>query len=973
MTTDDAKSYLAKREVPQLFECLLTGLMYHRPKEHVDYLIDCLSKIKQQGLDHVRWNLFIEQRRKTPLPPITPPNGGRRSSRPGSKRSGKNMSREGSRDIRRTSPLPPIGGCEKASEDQLDIQNVPVIFMMGGPGSGKGTHCKRLIERYSKWVHLSMGDLIRDEVGRRGTSEEKWDMITDLLQKGEMAPEELTMELLTVNMKKHQGAAGFVIEGYPRTLQQVNEYEAKVGRVDLVFLLDCEEYYLQSRLLLRGESQRRMDDNLNAITARIAKFKNLTLPVVKHYDDRGQLVILDGDRDSDEIFYDLCSVFDSVFFQSGQETRHSPHPPSQPKSPRHSRHGSRHGSHHGSRHGSRHRSRSRGRHGSRHGSRSGSRHGSPRRSRPKSRSGSRHGSRHGSRSRSRSGSRGSPNEYGIIPVTFIPDITVDHVDQGRCLGLPQCPIIFVMGGPGSGRNTQCKKIAGKADGFVHLAMGEILRHEIAEKGTADDKWAMAGQLVQKGELAPHEMTSLLLVERISSLTDAKCIVIESFPKNVQQIAEFNKLVGGMNLAVILDVEEITMIRRLLERGHLNDRGDDNINAIKHRIKNFKDNILPLVKYYDDIGQLSIIDGDRDVDAVYADLESTVNSVIADCASATNANLSLVSDPAYQVGGVAGLGDTITSAGEVDIEVDDGDKVADEDQMNEQTDGKQEESEEQISEAAVSGKPDGNDEEMINNEQNNDTVQEEEIVNENKDEEVTEDIETEGANEGGQELIEEVIESGQTLEEGEAIEETAEGGQILEAGVATEEAAESGQIVEEGNATEEAAEAGQDLGDGQEATEVTDNVEATETEQTVEGEENGQASEDTQEIDGGNAEADDDGQQTEGAEIDSTEVDEGGDGTAEGQEGGDAVSEVVEGGQDTTESQEVDTVGEEGATEVAEGGEAETGGVTQSEEGATEGGEGTPEGGGAGSGQENNQTNSGEVEDAIVAEHFEPLG
>lgn len=59
------------------------------------------------------------------------------------------------------------------------------------------------------------------------------------------------------------------------------------------------------------------------------------------------------------------------------------------------------------------------------------------------------------------------------------------------------------GGPGGGKGTQCAKIAARYSGVVHLSVGDLLRKEIADKGTAEDKWKMAGQLVQKGEMVPQ--------------------------------------------------------------------------------------------------------------------------------------------------------------------------------------------------------------------------------------------------------------------------------------------------------------------------------------------------------------------------------------------------------------------------------------------------------------------------------------
>ena len=60
---------------------------------------------------------------------------------------------------------------------------------LGGPGSGKGTQCKKILERYKNFVHLSMGDIIRKEIASKGTVDQKWGMISTLVQQGEMAPE----------------------------------------------------------------------------------------------------------------------------------------------------------------------------------------------------------------------------------------------------------------------------------------------------------------------------------------------------------------------------------------------------------------------------------------------------------------------------------------------------------------------------------------------------------------------------------------------------------------------------------------------------------------------------------------------------------------------------------------------------------------------------------------------------------------
>ena len=63
------------------------------------------------------------------------------------------------------------------------------MYISGGPGSGKGTQCEKIVQRYPNFVHLSMGDILPEEISTKGTADEKWTMISQLLSKGEMAPE----------------------------------------------------------------------------------------------------------------------------------------------------------------------------------------------------------------------------------------------------------------------------------------------------------------------------------------------------------------------------------------------------------------------------------------------------------------------------------------------------------------------------------------------------------------------------------------------------------------------------------------------------------------------------------------------------------------------------------------------------------------------------------------------------------------
>ncbi|XP_064616728.1 adenylate kinase isoenzyme 5-like isoform X2 [Liolophura sinensis] len=575
MTTDDAKTYLTKREIPRLFESLMTGLMYHRPSDHLHYLITCLEKVRTEGIDSIRWNYFVDLRRtKTPLPPVTPNNGKHHGSNrrtPTPKNGRKTPKHEPlRRELSKSPVLPPIG------DQRIKLPNVPIVFLMGGPGSGKLTQVQRLVQRYNGWVHLSMGDLIRHQIASRGTAEAKWDMVADLVSKGEMAPEDITIELLIDNFKKHPSASGFIVEGYPRDLRQVQEYDKYIGRVDLVFLLDCEEALCQQRLYQRGQDKGRIDDNMAAIAKRIAFFKQNTLPAIKHYDDQGKLVMLDGDRDEEEVAFELAALFDNIFYKKGETQPESqaagdgiscpkPLPPIAAHVPRPP---------------------------------SGQKPVSPYRNVTSP------------QAQSRETNLVSAQENGIA---------AEALDGGRKPGLPKCPIIFVAGGPGSGKRDQCKHVVEKYPDISHISVGEILRAEVARREAEDNKWGVVRDLINSGSMAPEDVVIDLLEKAIRDRSESKAILVDGYPRNTAQLQLFNDKIGEGGYVLLLDTSEDTLTRKLAERGEDEERQDSHLDAVQNRLTTYKNDTLPVLKQYDDTNKLVVIDGDRNTDKVSNDL------------------------------------------------------------------------------------------------------------------------------------------------------------------------------------------------------------------------------------------------------------------------------------------------------------------------------------------------------------------
>ncbi|XP_033731673.1 uncharacterized protein LOC117321300 isoform X2 [Pecten maximus] len=563
MTTDDAKSYLSARNIPRLFESLMTGLMYHRPTNHIKYLIDCLQKVEDKGSDNITWSAFVDIRRtKTPLPPITPPQGKTRRSRPSSRQKDPSKIVNDQKDLtdRKASPLPPI-----TKSVDADVPDVPITLIVGGPGSGKLTQVKLLQKSYPGWVHLSMGDLLRSQIADKGSAEDKWEMIGDLVNRGEMAPEDITGDLILSSLKCHPKAEGFILEGYPRTVNQIKQFEKIVGRMDMAFMLDCDEHCCTQRLLKRGQKEGRVHDNINAIQRRIAAFKSNTLPAAKVLDDRGKLFVINADRDIKEIAFELGQCFKNSIFgdKNGRKLEpprsNIPNPPEDviPEAASYER---------------------------------------PAEAIKRTK---------------------SELQNSMVLVQDAP--VVVNKDEGRKPDLPTCPIIVIAGGPGSGKGTQAKMITDRYPGTVHISMGDIIRSEISQKGSADQKWGMISSLVQQGEMAPEEVTVDLLKSHLAKHKDASAIFLEGFPREKEQVEEFNKYIGGMNFVLLIDCEEYYMQKRLVDRGKEKERIDDNLNAISSRISFFRNNTLPVLKHYDDDGKLVVLYGDRDVQEVFFDI------------------------------------------------------------------------------------------------------------------------------------------------------------------------------------------------------------------------------------------------------------------------------------------------------------------------------------------------------------------
>ncbi|MEY2567634.1 MAG: adenylate kinase [Actinomycetota bacterium] len=175
-------------------------------------------------------------------------------------------------------------------------------LLLAAPGAGKGTQGTRLAEHYHV-PHLATGDLLRKHVAD-GTSIGQ--TAQGFMDRGDLVPDALVLELVGTAIAGPPPLEGFVLDGFPRTLEQAESAfrwgQDRARTFHAVVSLRVGTDELVRRLLHRGAEAGRMDDNEVTIRARLDVYERLTEPLLAFYRDRGILVAVDGTGAVDEIF-----------------------------------------------------------------------------------------------------------------------------------------------------------------------------------------------------------------------------------------------------------------------------------------------------------------------------------------------------------------------------------------------------------------------------------------------------------------------------------------------------------------------------------------------------------------------------------------------------------------------------------------------------------------------------------------------
>jgi len=207
-----------------------------------------------------------------------------------------------------------MGNCCKKSnigerdlKGAIDSKKKLCLWILGGPGSGKGTQCKMLALHF-KLAHVSTGDLLREAVQNDDPLSNE---IKATMERGELVGTSTVLKLLTKSMEDlYDNCNGYLIDGYPRDVEQGELFCKQIGSPQMIIYLDCPDDILMERLLKRGQTSGRVDDNEETIRSRLKTFHDISEPVIDHW--KSKVVSIDGSLSPADVEKECIQVIEKL-------------------------------------------------------------------------------------------------------------------------------------------------------------------------------------------------------------------------------------------------------------------------------------------------------------------------------------------------------------------------------------------------------------------------------------------------------------------------------------------------------------------------------------------------------------------------------------------------------------------------------------------------------------------------------------
>ncbi|XP_073823058.1 uncharacterized protein isoform X2 [Musca autumnalis] len=452
---------------------------------------------------------------------------------------------------------------------KFDPPKVPVIFVLGGPGSGKVTHCDTFMQERRGVTHINMMDLLQ-----------QYAMGNDMQDFSQLSSKTVT-EVLMLEMKMAPAAKAYLISGYPRSMRDVVEYSEKIQVVNGVILISWRQSVLQKQIDYGAK--------LGHVVLSLAKmelenfFKNV-MPVADYFDQSDMLIAVNGERAPSEVYKDFRSaVLDILSSLENQEAiLNGVTVPSQQQHQQMLNNNA-----------------------------------------VDDRNITNAVISHiASNAAQAVGSAGGA-------VTRQPMLTNAATSMSTDMnGIP--PVIWVIGGPGSNKATLCMKAVGLNPGWTHFSVGRLLRSITDAAPRANTESYAVKEALAAGEMAPEKAINTILETNLRQMSDKQGVIIDGFPRNMQQVKYFEDKYKQRPPIILLDCSKLQ-----LGRGRI----DDTVSSFRRRLELFREQTLPMLKAMDNSNRLQIIDGDTDSPSVQREFEKSIRNHIQNLTGATANNVS----------------------------------------------------------------------------------------------------------------------------------------------------------------------------------------------------------------------------------------------------------------------------------------------------------------------------------------------
>lgn len=184
--------------------------------------------------------------------------------------------------------------------------------------------------------------------------------------------------------------------------------------------------------------------------------------------------------------------------------------------------------------------------------------------------------------------------------------------------------LILFGPPGSGKGTQAAKLV-EAHGFLHISTGDMFRYELKNNTELGQE---ARAYMDKGDLVPDEVTIAMLRKRVEDNPGVPGIIFDGFPRTPPQAEALNELMDQLdtqiNALILLDIDEETVVQRILGRGATSGRADDAaVDTIKTRYANFLKYTSPVFAYYEELELAHRVDGLKSIEEVADSVKEVV--------------------------------------------------------------------------------------------------------------------------------------------------------------------------------------------------------------------------------------------------------------------------------------------------------------------------------------------------------------